>query len=229
MAAAAQVEIPDTVAIPTRVDLFLNPDGRLGGIAGNYGSARGNLNRGRAYWSASVDYAAKPRAVFEDGLRMEALLTRVQRGQTLRVPAYRWDKWRAGYAYRDAQGNDLPASAVAGTLAVATGGMRFSGLTYVPQGGGTGNARVFLKAGCMFTVNNVLYQYDGTAGDPLDATSANLSGVYPDPVFSAGDAVELAAPYFVGILQEGSSIRLARAGGRFGPWTVEDLVEISRA
>lgn len=226
---AAQVEIPAGTAKPTRVDLYISPDGRIGGVAGTEGVRRGSVSRGQTYWSASVDYAARPRAVFADGLKMEALLGRVQRGETLRVPAYRHDRWHSGFALRDAAGNDLQRSAVSGSPAISSSGKRIGGLTYRPPRGAPAAARVVLRAGCLYTVGHVLYQYDGSAGDELDATSGDLAGIFPAPAYSAGDAVELDAPYFVGLLQAGVSIRLARTGDRFGPWTIEGLVEVPRA
>ena len=226
MAAAAQVTFPNTV-IPIRVDLFINPEGRLGGVAGEYGYRRGNVNRGQTYWSASVDFAARPKAVFDDGLKIEALMGRVQRGQSVAIPAWRKDKWRDAYTFKDAAGTVLQKSAVTGTLTIAAGAKRFTGLTHPIPGGGTGATGVHLKPGALFTVNNVLHQYDGSGGDDIDFTTIDFNGIFPDPDFSAGDEVELDNPYFVGILQEGTSIRLPRTGERFGPWTLE-VVEIPR-
>ena len=230
MPQAAQVRIPDTVAKPTRVDLYVGADGRVCGVAGGYGARRLNVSRGQTYWAAEVDWAARPKAVFSEGLKMEALLGRVQRGATLEVPVYRHDLWRSGFQLRDAGGGALQRSAVSGSAVIGTSGKRISGLTYRPAGGGrAAAARVVLLAGCMYTVGHVLYQYDGSAGDELDATSRDLAGIYPAPAYSAGDAVELDAPYFVAVLQEGTQIRLARTGDRFGPWTVQGLVEVPRA
>ena len=173
-----------------------------------------------------MDIAARPKAVFDDGLRIEALLTRIQRGATVRIEAWRKDKWRSGIVLRDAGGNAVPRSAVTGTAVIAAGAKRVSGLTYNLGGARTGAARVNVKPGGLFTVDHVLYQYTGD--NAMDATSADITGVYPDPEWKAGDEVEIDDPYFVGILQEGTSIRLARTGERFGPWTLE-VVEANRS
>lgn len=222
MAAAAQVTFPSSL-VPTRVDLYVNPDGRLGGVASDRGFRRSNVQRGQTYWAASVDFAARPKAVFEEGLATEALISRVQRGQTAAIPVWRRDRWRRGYAYRNAGGTEIPESAVTGSVSISSTGERFSG---------TSAARIELKAGCYFTVDNVLYMYDGSAGAALDAVATDLTGIFPDPVWKAGDAVELANPYFVGILQEGAAIRLPRdatgVGPSFGPWTLDPVVEAPR-
>lgn len=226
MPAAPQVVLPPAAVRFTRVDLAISTDARIAGVAGDYGYRQANFSRGQAYWTASADIAARPRAVYDEGLRVEALLGRVQRGATIAIPVWRRDLWHEPFALLDSSGDAVPWADATGSVAIVASatGLRMGGLA----GPGGGELRIEIKAGCLYTVGHVLYQYDGTGGERLDVTTGDITGSFPAPAYAAGDKVELRDPYFVGLLPGGGSIRLPRTGERFGPWTLDEIVEAPR-
>ena len=206
MAQAAQVTVPDGVK-GTRCDLWRDTPGRLGGRLGTYGHFRPNLNRGVRYWRAEIEFGALMRTLYDAGLAMEAAMGRVQAGMTLRVPVGRQQRGSYPFYFLDSRGDRPSIAAVPGPVVVSAGARRLSV---------TGAAEVVLKPGALFTVDHELFQYYGET--ELNATQTDI--VDTEPVFSAtaGETVELVDPYFVGLLPEGQSIRLAKTEATFGPW-----------
>lgn len=196
--------------------LTLETPGKVGGRTDELGIPIPQIKRGQYYWKASLNIASRMNAVFDDGLLMESFITRIQRGQTIQTPVYRNDSvGHKGYRFLDASDNEVSS---AGVVTIATGNKRFNSST---------NTRIILKAGCVFTVDNILYQYDGSAGDTLDATATDLTGIYPDFQGANPNPVELENPYFVGFLRQGDFIEMPRNSGVFGPWSF-DLYEVQR-
>lgn len=212
MATAAQVTIPDGVKA-TRCDLWRDTPGRLGGRLGTYGHFRPNIDRGVRFWRAEIEFGALMRGRYDAGLAMEAALGRVQAGMTVRVPVGRQQRDSYPFYFLDSRGDRPSIAAVPGPVVVSAGGKRLSV---------TGAAEIVLKPGALFTVDHELYQYYGETA--LNATQTDVTDTEPAFAATAGETVEVVDPYFVGLLPEGQSIRLAKTDSTFGPWDVP-LVE----
>ena len=213
---APDIALPDRFVL-ARCDMWLDNPGRLGDRIGTYGHFRPHVARGALYWRAEIEIHPLLPGRYDDALYIESVIGRLQKGATLRVPVWRRDKWRRPYRYVDATGSSVALSGSEAGMTVLASGKRFSVLS--------GGRRVVLKPGAMFTVDHQLYQYQGTAD--LNTNAADIANTEPTFAGRSGAAVEILDPYFVGMLREGVSTRLARETYAYGPWDLE-LVEIAR-
>ena len=191
---------------PSRVDLWREGPGRLGGRVGDYGHYRPRVDRGAKYWRAEVSFNRQMRAEsqYYEALEVEAVLTALQDGATMRVYVWRHDNFRRAYKFENQ-----------GTARVSANGAR-----WVNTAGG----KIEVRPGCFFTVSGKLYRY---VGDTVaDFASSNVTDTVPEwGTQYANEDVDLSMPYFRGVLPEGQTIQMPRDSDAYGPWTFQ-MVEV---
>ena len=197
----ADLVLPDNIAV--RCSLTISRPGRVSGRSTDLGiriasyNPPFNLNRGQAYWSGEFELAPTDRGNEEQRGIIEATVVSYLHGnRTVKIPISRSSILDiTGALVTDSTGEKLVSS----------------------------SAKVILKKGAYFTIDDKLYMFIGENKDVKSTQSAQK--IEPNDTFPPYDksktinkSVEYQNPYLLGVLPQDATVLLDREGTFAGPW-----------